>query len=220
MSYDYMAAASGYGGYEKTIDCNSALGLLGLLGLIELLRDIIEQITTQRRRKRDAEDPFSSPLDNMVQRVTGGAGLPSLHTNLPGVLLPLIHHMMDAHDGTEDGRCLPRSLCEANHLLTKNYGALGSFLATLLSEVMAKAFSGHVEETYLKATWASRQGRLGMDCSAAVSSECDLLHPKYRPHNNLTLVEDEMEADISSSHFKDSDFERFWKDPGFNLQDL
>ncbi|XP_071537527.1 uncharacterized protein [Panulirus ornatus] len=37
-------AASQYGGYgaldgyEKTIDCNSALGLLGLLGLIELLR--------------------------------------------------------------------------------------------------------------------------------------------------------------------------------------
>ncbi|ROT66673.1 hypothetical protein C7M84_015292 [Penaeus vannamei] len=68
--YGGYGAADGYG-YESSIDCNSALGLIGLLGLIELLRDIIDDITSTRRRRSADDGVFGFLLSSFGSAVGG-----------------------------------------------------------------------------------------------------------------------------------------------------
>ncbi|ROT66674.1 hypothetical protein C7M84_015293 [Penaeus vannamei] len=56
--YGEATSADGYG-YMRYVDCNSALALLGFILFVDILRDIVEYITTARRRKRWA--PSGSP---------------------------------------------------------------------------------------------------------------------------------------------------------------
>lgn len=181
--YGYMESASEYGGYgaesgygKMTIDCNSALGLLGLLGLIELLRDIIEQITEPaKRRKRSSDSPPSmmetipGVLLPLLEEVMDGPS--RMMGTIPGVLLPLLEGLVDVNDGFESEECLGRTLCDANQVLMKEAesgnsvdGVVSGLVASLMSQVTAKAFTDHQQARYELAVSAGEAGRNGTDC--------------------------------------------------------
>ncbi|KAK7067216.1 hypothetical protein SK128_019126 [Halocaridina rubra] len=100
LGSEYGGSSVSYGdsgGYEKSIDCNAALGLLGLLGFIELLRDIIEDLTAEeedagaRRRRsfRVHDDVFKSVYSSSAV-LLGDTGGHNLKEILPSVIIPLL----------------------------------------------------------------------------------------------------------------------------------
>ncbi|XP_064081977.1 uncharacterized protein LOC135198338 [Macrobrachium nipponense] len=152
MGDDFSAVAAGRGyevgwddgGYEDSIDCNAALGLIGLLGLIELLR----------------------------------------------------HTLVDVNDGYEDPSCMERGLCEANRQLVEtssNNGgfldeATNGFLASLLTQVAAKSFTGYNSKRYRRALKAGEAGRGGANCLLAYP-RCALLKARHRPFGSVNSTE-------------------------------
>ncbi|XP_037784551.1 uncharacterized protein LOC119580473 [Penaeus monodon] len=192
--YGGYGAADGYG-YESSIDCNSALGLIGLLGLIELLRDIIDDITTKRRRRSAADDgPFGFLLSSLGSAV---GGPPRLLQAVPTVVLPLVQSLVDVNDGLEEAPCLERAMCEANRALLQEASrgnwvdeAAGGLVASLLSQVLSKSFSDYNPETYKQALRAAEAGRKeGADC-ARLFPGCAELSEGHSPmqDRNFTRV--------------------------------
>ncbi|XP_042218879.1 uncharacterized protein LOC121864047 [Homarus americanus] len=197
-----VGSASGHSGEgykEKSIDCNSALGLIGLLGLIELLRDVIgnvikvdENDKDETRRKRDiGEDISGLPL---VSFLAGGGAGRLLHT-LPAVVLPMLHSAVDVNDGFETQECLQLSVCEANRVLLKESytngggalgGAVGGLVSSLLSQVVAKSFTSD-QETYLKALKAAEAGRKGENCRKAFYG-CQDLKSQHTPLEGVNVT--------------------------------
>lgn len=196
--YGGQYAADGYStdfdtGYEKIIDCNSALGLIGLLGLIELLRDMLEKMTVKEEmRKRRS---LSGLAFGIFQTFLGDGRSSSLRQTLPAVLIPLLHNMVDVNDGFEDPACLERSLCEANRVLHQeesNYsfveGTASGIVASLLSQVAAKSFTDYNPKRYLVALKAAEAGRNGADCGAAFP-KCSYLRPHHMPLSNTNFTD-------------------------------
>ncbi|XP_071537526.1 uncharacterized protein [Panulirus ornatus] len=197
-------AASQYGGYgaldgyEKTIDCNSALGLLGLLGLIELLRDVVENVVEEEEEERRKRSTNSGGPSNFLVGFfrDGGAGR-LLHT-LPLTLLPLLHNFVDVNDGLESPACLERSICEANHALVSESSssdgddalgsAVGSLVSSLMSQVVAKSFTSD-RKTYLKAMKAAEVGRRRAAACREVFHECSELKPQHSPSPGANITD-------------------------------
>ncbi|XP_042870326.1 uncharacterized protein LOC122252112 [Penaeus japonicus] len=192
--YGGYGAADGYG-YESSIDCNSALGLIGLLGLIELLRDIIDDITSQRRRRSAEDDSMFSYLLSSFGSAVGGP--PRLLQAMPAVVLPLVQNLVDVNDGFESAPCLERAMCEANRALLQEASqgnrvdeAVGGVVASLLSQVLSKSFSDYNPERYKQALRAAEAGRKGTAECARLFPECPELRELHSPmrERNFTRV--------------------------------
>ncbi|XP_027226517.2 uncharacterized protein [Penaeus vannamei] len=191
--YGGYGAADGYG-YESSIDCNSALGLIGLLGLIELLRDIIDDITSTRRRRSADDGVFGFLLSSFGSAV---GGPPRLLQAMPAVVLPLVQSLVDVNDGLEEAPCLERAMCEANRALLQEASqgsrvdeAAGGLVASLLSQVLSKSFSDYDPERYKQALRAAEAGRKeGADC-ASLFPGCAELSRRHSPmrDTNFTRV--------------------------------
>ncbi|KAG7170799.1 hypothetical protein Hamer_G021177 [Homarus americanus] len=154
------------------VDCSSALAILSLILFIDVLR------ITGGRRKREAGD------ENDVFSFVHNGGLSALKEGLPEVVLPL---MVDLMEGSEAPHCLQKPLCEANAELSLRYGVVGRVVASLLSNVVSKAFTGdHIPNFHL-ALEAASAGRSGHQCS--------LRFPKCSPKHRYS-----QEANTSSHH--------------------
>ncbi|XP_042218859.1 uncharacterized protein LOC121864031 isoform X4 [Homarus americanus] len=176
--YGSYGSESGYGlscasGYVNA----SAVALLAFLFLLNIVQDVVQQITGGRR-KREAGD------ENDVFSFVHNGGLSALKEGLPEVVLPL---MVDLMEGSEAPHCLQKPLCEANAELSLRYGVVGRVVASLLSNVVSKAFTGdHIPNFHL-ALEAASAGRSGHQCS--------LRFPKCSPKHRYS-----QEANTSSHH--------------------
>ncbi|XP_071536885.1 uncharacterized protein [Panulirus ornatus] len=163
-SYYGSYAPSGYGGYASEsgygLSCASgyvnasAVALLAFLFLLNIVQDVVQQITGRRKREAEEESDVFSFVHN--------GGLGALKEGLPEVVLPL---MVELVDGAGAAHCLQRPLCEANAELTVRYGVVGRVVASLLSNVVSKAFSGDDLHHFHQALEASSAGRAGLQCS-------------------------------------------------------
>ncbi|XP_068207733.1 uncharacterized protein [Palaemon carinicauda] len=188
------------GGYEDSIDCNAALGLIGLLGLIELLRDMIEDMTKEdapaegERRGLRTRRSLGSFASGLFPTFFSDSS-PGFLQTLPVVLVPLLHSLVDANDGYVDPSCLERSLCEANHQLTEMSSSNGfvdqaasGFVASLLTKVAAKSFTSFDSKRYRSAVNAAEAGRGGASCQLAYP-KCELLKDRHRPLASANFTE-------------------------------
>ncbi|XP_063586358.1 uncharacterized protein LOC134763741 [Penaeus indicus] len=163
--YSAYASASDYGGYGSDsgygLSCASgyvnasAVALLAFLFLLNIVQDVIQQITSGRKR-RDAEE------ESDVFAFVHNGGLASLKEGLPEVVLPL---MVDLLEATEAPHCLQRPLCDANAQLSLKYGVVGRMVASLLSNVMGKAFSWDDNKRFHLALEAAAAGRSEHTCA-------------------------------------------------------
>ncbi|XP_064082075.1 uncharacterized protein LOC135198448 isoform X5 [Macrobrachium nipponense] len=159
----------GYGGYGSEsgygLSCASgyvnasAVALLAFLFLLNIVQDIVQQIQT--RKKRDADE------DNGIFAFINNGGLSTLKAGLPEIVLPLMVDLMEAQEAPH---CLQRPLCEANLKLASNHGIVGKVVASLLSNVVSKAFSGDDTHKFHLALQAASAGRSGGNCSSLFRS--------------------------------------------------
>ncbi|XP_047735623.1 uncharacterized protein LOC125177616 [Hyalella azteca] len=211
---DLQASASGYG-YVHYIDCNSALALLSFILFIDLLRDIVQQITTatttaapRRRRSRSLADYNAVNSNNSNFNMNFGhdsnlhsefernsvlefiqmGGADGLYEELPHILLPLITSLSESSDGQHPTPCLSAPLCDANAALVRRFGEVGRIIGSLLSNVLAKAFTGGRVLAMQKVQEASRKGRQLLSCDNYFT-RCKNSRPKYQlvHHANLSL---------------------------------
>ncbi|KAF2365816.1 hypothetical protein FHG87_003436, partial [Trinorchestia longiramus] len=131
------------------IDCNSALALLSFILFIDLLRDIVQQITSANAATATAKsyltptfetDSGSEPYSMLEFIQMGGAD--GLYEELPHILLPLLSSLSESTDEQRAPPCLAAPLCSANVELVHRFGEMGRILGSLLSNVLAKAFTG------------------------------------------------------------------------------
>ncbi|XP_042870307.1 uncharacterized protein LOC122252100 isoform X1 [Penaeus japonicus] len=163
--YSAYASASDYGGYGSDsgygLSCASgyvnasAVALLAFLFLLNIVQDVIQQITG-KRRKREAEE------ESDVFAFVHNGGLASLKEGLPEIILPL---MVDLLEATEAPHCLQRPLCDANAELSLKYGVVGRMVASLVSNVMGKAFSWDDNKRFHMALEAASAGRGEHTCA-------------------------------------------------------
>ncbi|KAK8406156.1 hypothetical protein O3P69_007108 [Scylla paramamosain] len=168
-------AASGYG-VSRYVDCNSALALLGFILFVDILRDIIEDVTTPeegarglRRRRwaaRQGERDSVSGEPDILTFVSEG-GDDHLYNILPSLLPPL----MDGAWHREGEDCARRRVCEMNRALATEYGVSGRIFGTLLSNLVNRASYGE-HSAMLE---AAREGRRGEGTCASAFPACQTL---------------------------------------------
>lgn len=84
-------------------------------------------------------------------------------------------------EATEAPHCLQRPLCDANAQLSLRYGVVGRMVASLLSNVMGKAFSGDDNKRFHLALEAAAAGRSDHTC--ARFPRCSKAHKYSRDVN-------------------------------------
>ncbi|CAL4138365.1 unnamed protein product, partial [Meganyctiphanes norvegica] len=96
--------------------------------------------------------------------------------------------LVDANDGLESEECLGRTLCDANQVLMKEAdtgnsldGYVGGMVASLMSQVAAKAFTDHQQDRYVWAVSAGEAGRNGTDCQL-LFPQCTRTFPTSPTH--------------------------------------
>ncbi|KAK7067214.1 hypothetical protein SK128_019124 [Halocaridina rubra] len=198
--YDPYASPSEYGGYASEsgygLSCASgyvnasAVALLAFLFLLNIVQDVVQQITggRKKREENDNSDVFS---------FVSNGGLSALKEGLPQVVLPLMVELLDA---SESPHCFQRPLCESNFQLTNQYGVVGKVVASLLSNVVSKAFTGDDTKKFHLALEASSVGRSSGNCSKKYPS-CHSIS-KQQAHQK---EEYSIEPDTSqmSEHYQD-----------------
>nr|XP_053646623.1 uncharacterized protein LOC128698429 [Cherax quadricarinatus] len=156
--YGSYGSESGYGlscssGYVNA----SAVALLAFLFLLNIVQDVVQQITAGRR-KREAEDEAKNEVFDFVYN----GGLSALKEDLPQIVLPL---MVDLMEASEVPSCMERPLCEANKALSIRHGVVGRVLASLISNVVGKAFTGDDHSKFRQVLEAASDGRSRHDCT-------------------------------------------------------
>ncbi|XP_057371976.1 glycine, alanine and asparagine-rich protein-like isoform X2 [Daphnia carinata] len=171
-SYGGGYGHGGGGGYgQGGSNGSNAVALLGLMLLINLLRDILNQITTTTaaatgRKKRAISDPFQEWFTNL-----GQGGIQTLTYEVAATILPLLNDFTEHHDLQRPLVCFQRSVCSANRRLVSNYGQLGKVFGKLGSEAVLERFqSFYPEGTF---TEAAIHGRNLADCYK-IYNECKL----------------------------------------------
>ncbi|CAL4165538.1 unnamed protein product [Meganyctiphanes norvegica] len=215
VDYGGYAAASDYGGYASEsgygLTCASgyvnasAVALLAFLFLLNIVQDVIQSITNPRRRR----DVGEAPSSDVFQFISDG-GVDALKEGLPQLMIPLMVELVEASEAPE---CLQRPLCRVNADLVMEYGVVGRVVASLFSNVMAKAFTGdHLRHFHL-ALDAAKLGREGGDCGAypactGAAHKYDQKLNENHEHDNMTEetqntdILDGLGKDILSSHLK------------------
>ncbi|XP_046446464.1 calpain small subunit 1-like isoform X1 [Daphnia pulex] len=160
----------GGGGYGHGSNGSNAVALLGLLLLINLLRDILNQITTTAasgRKKKSIQDPFREWFSNL-----GQGGIQTLNYEIVATVLPLLSEFTEHGDNKRPLVCAQRSICLANRRLTSNYGQMGKVFGKLSSEAVLEHFqsSSYPEGTF---TEAAAHGRNLADCHK-IYSQCQV----------------------------------------------
>lgn len=108
-------------------------------------------------------------------------------------------------EATEAPHCLQRPLCDANAQLSLRYGVVGRMVASLLSNVMGKAFSGDDNKRFHLALEAAAAGRSDHTCARFPS--CSKAH-KYSRDVNVgggNGTEDREEDVLRGDHYKGVD---------------
>ncbi|XP_076032889.1 uncharacterized protein LOC143020375 isoform X2 [Oratosquilla oratoria] len=176
----------------RYVDCNSALALLGFVLFVDLLRDIVETVTTnnakRRRKKRWISTSDDVAIPEMLTFISDG-GLQGLEDDLPVVFSDLINTRFKANITEKETNlqgnptdCMQQQLCSANAHLAGNYGTIGAVLAMLTSNLFAQSLpqSSLENHTYSEAKEitsqhsmllnAAKQGRLGENCTVVFPS--------------------------------------------------
>ncbi|XP_069937019.1 uncharacterized protein, partial [Cherax quadricarinatus] len=131
--------------------------LVHLVHLPIISQDVVQQITAGRR-KREAEDDAKNEVFDFVYN----GGLSALKEDLPQIVLPL---MVDLMEASEVPSCMERPLCEANKALSIRHGVVGRVLASLISNVVGKAFTGDDHSKFRQVLEAASDGRSRHDCT-------------------------------------------------------
>ncbi|XP_069980940.1 uncharacterized protein [Penaeus vannamei] len=188
--YGEATSADGYG-YMRYVDCNSALALLGFILFVDILRDIVEYITTARRRKRWAPSgsPWAEgrPEADILDFIADG-GVEDLQQRLPGIVVPLLEGWWEPDDPEEPRGCFQRSVCQANAVLAREYGGAGRVIATLMSNVGSRLLSGSDPQAVRETLDAARTGRRRRESCEAAFPSCPGLRPRHlqQRHFNAT----------------------------------
>ncbi|XP_050711592.1 uncharacterized protein LOC126995758 [Eriocheir sinensis] len=160
--YGEAMAASGYG-VSRYVDCNSALALIGFILFVDILRDIIEDVTTpppMRRRKRWVGGWWAEP--DILTFISEG-GSDHLYDALPRLLPPLLENWWDG-----DVDCVQTRICETNRALTLEYGVAGRVFGTLFSNVMSRVLPGETSAILE----AAKEGRRSDQTCASAFPAC------------------------------------------------
>ncbi|XP_066951873.1 uncharacterized protein [Macrobrachium rosenbergii] len=184
MEYELGRGGGGYG-YHRYVDCNSALAVIGFILFVDILRDFIETIIEKeeeeeegrgaggaRKRRWAPDDEVSAnfwlPREEQepdVLEFVSEDGPQHLFRSLPKILPPVLDGWMKQNKTKHHTQCFQQSICQANFVLARDYGAAGRIIATLLSNVVSHAFRGSEEEGLLEATLrAARTGRRRSHC--------------------------------------------------------
>ncbi|XP_042870340.1 uncharacterized protein LOC122252120 [Penaeus japonicus] len=192
--YGEATSADGYG-YMRYVDCNSALALLGFILFVDILRDIVEYITTAKRRRRwaspESEWLGGRPDTDILTFITDG-GVEDLHQRVPEIVVPLLEGLWELSDPEEPRDCLQQSVCQANTVLARDYGGAGRVIATLLSNVASRVFSGSDPKAMREALEAARTGRRRREACEVAYPSCPGLLPRHQQqrYSNVTLPKD------------------------------
>ncbi|XP_064081979.1 uncharacterized protein LOC135198340 [Macrobrachium nipponense] len=183
-----LARGGGGYGYHRYVDCNSALAVIGFILFVDILRDFIETIIEKEgggggggggaRKRRWASDGevsanFWIPREEGeeepdVLEFVSEDGPKHLFRSLPNILAPVLDGWLKQNKTKHHTQCVQQSICQANFVLARDYGAAGRIIATLLSNVASHAFRGSEEEGLLEATLrAARTGRRRSHCLQA-----------------------------------------------------
>jgi len=183
-AYGDYASASGYG-HMRYVDCNSALALLGFILFVDILRDVIEMITEEdKRKKRWALDSKDSDVLSFIMH--GGAE--HMYEQLPTLILPLLENTWKFDVSEEGLHCMQHNFCTANYDLADSYGKAGRIFGTLLSNVVSRVVSGGSEKQLKAMLAAAKTGRRREHCSLKFSN-CPHISSMYTSKgNNATLT--------------------------------
>ncbi|XP_037783895.1 uncharacterized protein LOC119580064 [Penaeus monodon] len=180
--YGEAVSADGYG-YMRYVDCNSALALLGFILFVDILRDIVEYVTTGRRRRRWAPSGGAwaggRPEAGLLDFIAGG-GVERLQQRLPGIVVPLLEGWWELSDPEEPRGCLQQSVCQANAVLARDYGGAGRVIATLISNVGSRVFSGSDPLAMRGTLDAARTGRRRREACEVAFPSCPGLRPRHQ----------------------------------------
>jgi len=178
IGYGEYASASGYG-QTRYVDCNSALALLGFILFVDILRDVIEYITTAGKRKKRWVLGAAKDSDVLSFIMDGGAD--HLYEQLPNMLVSLLETSWKFDISDEGLQCMQHNFCTANYDLADNYGKAGRVFGTLLSNVVSRAVSSGSNNHLQSMLAAAKTGRRGEDCSDKFSN-CPHINNIYYTH--------------------------------------
>ncbi|XP_063586470.1 uncharacterized protein LOC134763865 [Penaeus indicus] len=145
--------------------------------------DIVEYITTAGRRRRWAPSgglwAGGRPETDILDFITDG-GVEHLQQKLPGIVVPLLEGWWELSDPEEPRDCLQQSVCQANAVLARDYGGAGRVIATLISNVGSRMFSGSDPLAMRETLAAARTGRRRREACEVAFPSCPGLRPRHQ----------------------------------------